>query len=183
MSDLGAGALACYAKDQQNWTLYEIDPLVVDIASNPAYFSYLSQCAHNATMRVGDARLSLEKEPDQHFDLLVMDAFSSDSVPTHLLTKEALELYFKKLKPNGILAFHMTNRHLSLKKVLSIHAEALAFGCTDSGIQTAAGNPAGRCDRLGGHGKACRNTGTAAPKPSRQLAKNAFILRHEALDR
>ncbi|MGZ5056702.1 MAG: fused MFS/spermidine synthase, partial [Methylobacter sp.] len=122
---LGAGALACYAKDQQHWTLYEIDPLVVDIAGNPAYFTYLSQCARNATMRVGDARLSLEKEPDQHFDLLIMDAFSSDSVPTHLLTKEALELYFKKLKPNGILAFHMTNRHLSLKKVLSINAEAL----------------------------------------------------------
>ncbi len=124
---LGAGALACYAKDQQNWTLYEIDPLVVDIASNPAYFTYLSQCAHKATMRVGDARLSLEKEPDQKFDLLVMDAFSSDSVPTHLLTEEALELYFKKLKPNGILAFHITNRHLSLKKVLSIHAEHLHF--------------------------------------------------------
>ena len=122
---LGAGALACYAKDQQNWTLYEIDPLVVAIAGNPLYFSYLSQCADNATMRVGDARLSLEKEPDQHFDLLVLDAFSSDSVPTHLLTKEALALYFKKLKPGGILAFHMTNRHLSLKKVLSINAEAL----------------------------------------------------------
>ncbi|WP_432742022.1 fused MFS/spermidine synthase [Methylobacter sp. G7] len=122
---LGAGALTCYAKDQQNWTLYEIDPLVVDIASNPAYFSYLSQCAPNAEMRIGDARLSLEKEPNQHFDLLVMDAFSSDSVPTHLLTKEALALYFKKLKPTGILAFHMTNRHLSLKKVLSINAEAL----------------------------------------------------------
>ncbi len=122
---LGAGALACYAKDRQNWTLYEIDPLVVNIAANPAYFSYLSQCARNAVMRVGDARLSLEKEPDQHFDLLVMDAFSSDSVPTHLLTKEALALYFKKLKPGGILAFHMTNRHLALKKVLSINAEAL----------------------------------------------------------
>ncbi|MDO9169968.1 MAG: fused MFS/spermidine synthase [Methylobacter sp.] len=122
---LGAGALACYAKDQQSWTLYEIDPLVIDIASNPAYFSYLSQCAPNAAMRIGDARLSLEKEPDQHFDLLVMDAFSSDSVPTHLLTKEALALYVKKLKPTGILAFHMTNRHLSLKKVLSINAEAL----------------------------------------------------------
>ena len=122
---LGAGALACYAKDQQNWTLYEIDPLVIDIASNPDYFSYLKLCSHNTTMRVGDARLSLEKEPGQKFDLLVMDAFSSDSVPTHLLTEEALELYFKKLKPNGILAFHITNRHLLLKKVLSIHAEHL----------------------------------------------------------
>jgi spermidine synthase len=139
---LGAGALACYAKDQptatdggsvaigresirQSWTFYEIDPLVVDIARNPAYFSYLSQCAPKALIRIGDARLSLEKETDQHFDLLIMDAFSSDSVPTHLLTREALELYFKKLKPNGILAFHMTNRHLSLKKVLSLNAEAL----------------------------------------------------------
>ena len=124
---LGAGALACYAKDQQNWTLYEIDPLVVDIASNPEYFSYLKLCSRNTTMRIGDARLSLEKEPDQKFDLLVLDAFSSDSVPTHLLTEEALELYFKKLKPNGLLAFHITNRHLLLKKVLSIHAEHLHF--------------------------------------------------------
>jgi hypothetical protein len=122
---LGAGALACYAKDQQTWTLYEIDPLVVDIANNPSYFSYLSQCASKAKLQIGDARLSLEKEADKHFDLLIMDAFSSDSVPTHLLTREALELYFKKLKPSGILAFHMTNRHLSLKKVLSINAESL----------------------------------------------------------
>jgi len=122
---LGAGALACYAKPQQNWTLYEIDPLVVEIARDTRYFSYLSQCAPNAAMRVADARLSLEKEPDQKFDLLMMDAFSSDSVPTHLLTREALELYFRKLKPDGILAFHITNRHLLLKKVLSINAEQL----------------------------------------------------------
>ena len=120
---LGAGALACYAKPSQHWTLYEIDPLVVDIARNTDYFSYLKRCSYDSTMRIGDARLSLEHEPDGKFDLLVMDAFSSDSVPTHLLTKEALEIYFKKLKPNGILAFHMTNRHLLLKKVLSIHAE------------------------------------------------------------
>jgi hypothetical protein len=124
---LGAGALACYAKPNQHWTLYEIDPLVIDIAKNTDYFTYLSRCLPNATMRVGDARLALEKEPDQHFDLLMMDAFSSDAVPTHLITKEALELYFKKLKPNGILAFHITNRHLALKKVLSIHAEQAHF--------------------------------------------------------
>ncbi len=122
---LGAGALTCYAKDQQNWTLYEIDPLVVDIASNPDYFHYLQRCSQDSTLRIGDARLSLEKESNQHFDLLIMDAFSSDSVPTHLLTEEALKLYFDKLKPDGILAFHITNRHLLLKKVLSIHAEHL----------------------------------------------------------
>jgi SAM-dependent methyltransferase len=122
---LGAGALACYAKPQQQWTLYEIDPLVVDIAKDTTYFTYLSQCAPTATLRVADARLSLASEPDGKFDLLMMDAFSSDSVPTHLLTQEALQLYFKKLKPNGILAFHITNRHFLLKKVLSIHAEQL----------------------------------------------------------
>jgi len=122
---LGAGALACYAKTSQTWTLYEIDPLVVDIAKNPAYFSYLSQCAPNAVSEIGDARLSIQNKPDGTFDLLMMDAFSSDAVPTHLLTREAIDLYFKKLKPNGILAFHITNRHLLLKKVVSIHAEQM----------------------------------------------------------
>ena len=122
---LGAGALTCYAKESQQWTLYEIDPLVVDIASRPEYFTYMKLCAHQSTMRIGDARLSIDKELDGHFDLLIMDAFSSDSVPTHLITKEALDIYFKKLKPNGILAFHITNRHLALKKVLSIHAEQM----------------------------------------------------------
>jgi SAM-dependent methyltransferase len=122
---LGAGALVCYAKNRQNWTLYEIDPLVVEIARNPAYFTYLELCSDDTVIHIGDGRLSLAAEPDQKFDLLVMDAFSSDSVPTHLLTQEALELYFRKLKPNGLLAFHITNRHLALKKVLSIHAEHL----------------------------------------------------------
>ncbi|MFW5443023.1 MAG: fused MFS/spermidine synthase [Methylococcaceae bacterium] len=122
---LGAGALVCYAKKQQHWTLYEIDPLVIDIAQNPKYFTYLQRCSKNTTMKIGDARLSLANEQDQKFDLLIMDAFSSDSVPTHLLTREAIELYFTKLKPNGILAFHITNRHLALKKVISDHVAHL----------------------------------------------------------
>jgi hypothetical protein len=124
---LGAGALACYAKPSQQWTLYEIDPLVIQLASDKQYFTYLSRCLPNAKMSVGDARLSLEKEADGSFDLLVLDAFSSDAVPTHLLTKEALALYFKKLKPNGLLAFHITNRHLALKKVLSVNVEQAHF--------------------------------------------------------
>jgi spermidine synthase len=124
---LGAGALVCYAKPQQHWTMYEIDPLVIKIAQNPEYFHYLPQCGKNLIMKVGDARLSIAQEPNQKFDLLMMDAFSSDSVPTHLLTQEALQLYFAKLKPNGLLAFHITNRHLSLKKVLSNHEQQLKF--------------------------------------------------------
>jgi hypothetical protein len=122
---LGAGALVCYAKNQQHWTLYEIDPLVIDIAQNPKYFTYLKRCNKNSTFKVGDARLSLANEVDQKFDLLIMDAFSSDSVPTHLLTREAIALYFSKLKPNGILAFHITNRHLALKKVIATHVTDL----------------------------------------------------------
>jgi hypothetical protein len=122
---LGAGALVCYSKPQQHWTIYEIDPLVIKIAQNAEYFHYLERCGKNAAMKVGDARLSIAAEPAQKFDLLIMDAFSSDSVPTHLLTQEALTLYFSKLKPNGILAFHITNAHLSLKKVISDHAQQL----------------------------------------------------------
>jgi hypothetical protein len=124
---LGAGALACYSRPNQAWSFYEIDPTVVEIAKNPSYFKYLYLCGKNIQMHIGDARLSLLKEPDNKFDLLIMDAFSSDSVPTHLLTQEALELYFSKLKPTGILAFHITNRHLSLKKILADHARQLKY--------------------------------------------------------
>ena len=122
---LGAGALACYAKEQQHWKFYEIDPLIVEVAQDPTWFHYLERCAQHAEMIVGDARLSLIKEADHSFDLLIMDAFSSDAVPTHLLTREAMQLYFSKLKDDGLLAFHITNRHLALKKVLADHVESL----------------------------------------------------------
>ncbi len=122
---LGAGALACYSKEQQHWRFYEIDPLVVEVAQNPTWFNYLNRCSPKADMVIGDARLSLAKEADHSFDLLIMDAFSSDAVPTHLLTREAMQLYFSKLKDDGLLAFHITNRHLALKKVLADHVNHL----------------------------------------------------------
>jgi hypothetical protein len=122
---LGAGALACYAKPEQLWHFYEIDPLVVSVARNPQWFSYLSRCNKTAEMVIGDARLSLQQEPDGHFDLLMMDAFSSDAVPTHLLTQEAMALYLRKLNDNGLLAFHITNRHLALKKVFADHVNRM----------------------------------------------------------
>lgn len=122
---LGAGALACYSKEQQHWRFYEIDPLVVEVAQNPTWFNYLNRCSPKADMVIGDARLSLAKEADHSFDLLIMDAFSSDAVPTHLLTREAMQLYFSKLKYDGLLAFHITNRHLALKKVLADHVNHL----------------------------------------------------------
>lgn len=122
---LGAGALACYAREGQSWRFYEIDPLVADVARNPAWFHYLERCIPHADIVIGDARLSLAQEPEQSFDLLIMDAFSSDAVPTHLLTREALELYLRKLKPDGLLAFHVSNRHLDLVRVLADHVENL----------------------------------------------------------
>jgi hypothetical protein len=122
---LGAGTLSCYAKKEQDWIFYELDPGIVDVAENPKYFTYLKNCGHKITMKVGDARLSIVKEPDQRLDLLIIDAFSSDAIPTHLLTQEAFDLYFSKIKPNGILAFHITNRHLALKKVLSDHSQTM----------------------------------------------------------
>lgn len=122
---LGAGALACYSKDNQHWHFFEIDPLVIQVAKNPNWFNYLNRCNKKAEMIVGDARLSLAKEDDGSFDLLIMDAFSSDAVPTHLLTREALELYLKKLNDNGLLAFHITNRHLAIKNVLADHINTM----------------------------------------------------------
>ena len=122
---LGAGALACYHKDGQQWRFYEIDPLVVQVAQDSTWFHYLERCNPKAEMVIGDARLSLTQEADNSFDLLIMDAFSSDAVPTHLLTREAMQLYFSKLKADGMLAFHITNRHLALKKVLADHLETL----------------------------------------------------------
>ena len=122
---LGAGALACYSKPGQHWRFYEIDPLVVEVAKDPQWFNYINRCNPQAEMVIGDARLSLAKEADGSLDLLIMDAFSSDAVPTHLLTREALALYFSKLKPDGLLAFHITNRHLALKNVLADHINSL----------------------------------------------------------
>ncbi|HEU5100772.1 MAG TPA: fused MFS/spermidine synthase, partial [Roseiflexaceae bacterium] len=115
---LGAGSLACYKQPGQQWTFYEIDPSVVRIAREPAYFTYLQDCAPDAGMVLGDARLSLASAPDGGYDLIVLDAYSSDSIPMHLITREALALYLRKLAPGGVLAFHISNLYLDLKPAL-----------------------------------------------------------------
>ncbi|PPD33816.1 MAG: spermidine synthase [Methylomonas sp.] len=124
---LGAGEMAGYAKASQNWTFFELDPAVVQIATNPAYFTYLSECIQNYAIETGDARINLEKQ-SQQYDLLVIDAFTSDSIPTHLLTREAIELYTSKLSNKGLLVFHISNRYLALKNVLADHAQKLGLG-------------------------------------------------------
>jgi SAM-dependent methyltransferase len=118
---LGVGTLVSYGRKGDYFRLYEIDPLVIDIARNN--FSYLARTAASTEIVLGDARLQLELEPDQQFDLLVVDAFSGDSVPIHLLTREAFAQYFRHLKPDGVLAVHITNRFLDLQPVVKTAAD------------------------------------------------------------
>lgn len=119
---LGTGAVACYATADQRWTFFEIDPLVEDIARDDRYFSYLRDCGADSSVKLGDARLSLQDDPQQ-YDMLVLDAYSSDSIPMHLVTREALELYTDRLAPGGMLVFHISNRHLDLQPVLGTLAQ------------------------------------------------------------
>lgn len=116
---LGAGTTAGYAQPGQRWTFYEIDPTVERIARDPRYFTLLRDCAPQARVILGDARISLARQPDGIHDLIILDAFSSDAIPVHLLTREAVELYFRKLSPHGVLAFHISNRYFDLRPVLS----------------------------------------------------------------
>ena len=116
---LGAGTLAAYAKPWQNWALYEIDPVVKHVASDKKYFTYLHDCPCPYEVILGDGRLSIQRAADGKFDIIVLDAFSSDSIPTHLVTLEAMKLYLKKLNKGGILAFNVTNNYLDIKPVLA----------------------------------------------------------------
>jgi spermidine synthase len=118
---LGVGTLLRYGRQGDDFRLYEIDPMVVDIAHKN--FSFLSRTAAATDIVLGDARLQLEREPDQRFDVLIVDAFSGDSVPIHLLTVEAFAQYFRHLKPDGTLAVHITNRFLDLRPVVKTAAE------------------------------------------------------------
>jgi len=117
---LGAGSMACYARPDQHWTFYEINPAVIQIAQTTEYFTYLQKCAVGPTKIVlGDARLQLQSAPDNHYGLIVLDAFNSDAIPIHLMTQEAIALYTSKLATGGMLAFHISNRSLKLDAVLA----------------------------------------------------------------
>lgn len=122
---LGAGAIAAYAEPGQAFTFYEIDPEVEQIAKDPRFFSFLADCKGKCDVVLGDGRLTIANECDGTYGLIVLDAFSSDAIPTHLLTREALQLYLSKLAPGGVLAFHMSNRYLDLEPLLqSLAADA-----------------------------------------------------------
>ncbi len=115
---LGAGTASCYQQPDQHWTFHEIDPTVSRLARDTRYFHYLSECGTNTNIVYGDARLSLIAVPDHHYDLLIIDAFSSDAIPLHLITREALALYLQKVARQGILIFHISNSNLELSGVM-----------------------------------------------------------------
>jgi hypothetical protein len=124
---LGTGSLTCYSVPTEDWTLFEIDPLMVELATDPSVFSFVSQCKPDARIVVGDARLKLADEPASRFDVLVVDAFSSDAIPLHLLTREAFETYRRTLAPNGVLMVHISNRFLDLEPVVAALAKTLGM--------------------------------------------------------
>ena len=123
---LGTGSLACHRKTGERWTFFEIDPEVIRIARDPNRFEFLSKCAPDMPVVAGDARLTLEASTDR-YDLIVLDAFSSDTIPVHLLTREAVAGYLAKLTPHGVIVTHISNRHLDLAPIAANVAQSLGL--------------------------------------------------------
>ena len=126
---LGTGSIACYSKPGERWTFYEIDPTVERIARDPRYFTYLRVCPGTFDVVLGDARLRLRRAPGRRYGLIMADAFSSDAVPVHLITREALALYRSKLREDGIVAFNVSNRYVALEPVLGNLARDAGMAC------------------------------------------------------
>jgi hypothetical protein len=136
---LGTGELACYATPGQFWTFHEIDPLIEHIARDERFFGFLARCGNNPHVILGDARLTLRDLPDGAYDVIVLDAFSSDSIPLHLLTREALALYRRKLAPNGVMLFHISNQYLDLAPVVAALAQDI--GAPSKSLKDATRDP------------------------------------------
>jgi hypothetical protein len=122
---LGAGTLATYGRPSDTFRFYEINPQVLDYAER--YFTFLKDSPARIEHVLGDARLSLEREGNQQFDVLILDAFNGDAIPVHLLTKEAFELYRRHLQPGGVIAVHITNQHLDLRPIVRGAADHLGL--------------------------------------------------------
>ena len=115
---LGAGTLTCASEPGENWKFFEIDQTMVDTARDPKYFTYIQNCEPDLKPVIGDARLTFAKEPDGLYDLIIVDAYSSDAIPIHLATVEAMKIYKDKLAPQGAVVMHVSNRHLELSSVV-----------------------------------------------------------------
>jgi SAM-dependent methyltransferase len=114
---LGTGSMAGWARPNRHVTYFEIDPQIVDVATN--FFTFFRRCDKNCDVVMGDGRLSIEKQPDSTFDVLMLDAFDSDSIPAHLVSREAVQMYLRKLKPNGMILFHVSNRYMNVEGLVS----------------------------------------------------------------
>lgn len=124
---LGIGTVAAYCGPDQQLDFYEINPAVARLARDRRYFSLLTDCAPDSRIVLGDARLTLAKAPDAAYDLIILDAFSSDAIPLHLVTREALEIYLGRLAPGGLVMFHVSNRYLDLIPALAALAKELSL--------------------------------------------------------
>jgi len=124
---LGAGSIGCYAQPGQSWTYYEIDPVVVGIARNTSFFTFLHDCTPQARVTLGDGRITMAAVPDRSYDLIVLDAFGGDAPPVHLLTREAVQLYMAKLRHGGVLLFNVSNKYIDLASVLATEASSLSL--------------------------------------------------------
>ena len=121
---LGAGSMTCLVEAADELMFFEIDPMVIAIARNPRYFTFISGCRPQVPIVVGDARITLGRAAAAAYDVIVIDAFASDSVPAHLLTREAMALYAGKLAPGGLIALHLSNRHMELMSVGHVVAKS-----------------------------------------------------------
>lgn len=146
VAGLGAGTLAAFGLPGQEWSFYEIDPVVLKLARDERFFTFLRDSAAEVRVVLGDARLSLASARDGHFDLMILDAYSSDALPVHLVTREALALYLKKLGPGGLLAFNISNLHLNLRPVFAnlAHDAGLASFVRDDTNVSAAESARGK---------------------------------------
>ncbi len=124
---LGIGSVACFTHPGRSFDFYEIDPDVAAVAENRDYFTYLSDCGSPYRIIIGDGRLKIAEAPDQSYDMIVVDAFSSDNVPVHIITTDALDIYGSKLKPEGFLFYHISNRHLNLEPVIKAIADSAGY--------------------------------------------------------
>jgi hypothetical protein len=121
---VGSGTLACASQPGETWKFFDIDQTMVDTAKDPKYFSYIQSCLPDLKPVIGDARLTFSKEPDGVYDLIIVDAYSSDAIPIHLATQEAMKIYLDKLAPQGAVVMHVSNRHLELESVVVGIADA-----------------------------------------------------------
>jgi hypothetical protein len=124
---LGAGTMAAYGEPGQEWVFFELDPAVAAIARDPRLFTYLPDSRAKVTVVIGDGRVSLAREPNSSLDMIVIDAFGSDAIPVHVVTREAIAMYMTKLRPGGYLVFHITNKYFALGPVLAATAKDLGL--------------------------------------------------------